>query len=214
MITPRRHPQGETLMSYAAGALDPAFALVLCCHLHFCALCRRRVRALDEVGGVLLERMAAPDDEAFSARTMGRFSADPAQDLGARSRSALEAGDEVIMPSPLARATGLNRGTIPWKDAFYGERRYDLPRLRGAAASACIVHVEPDAVLHSEKHGGQLALVLWGAYVYDGNRFQRGDLHDIGSSGFKTFASTSPEGATFVTAVAPSHQMEILRTAH
>jgi putative transcriptional regulator len=214
MSTPRRHPQGETLMSYAAGALDPAFALVLCCHLQFCALCRRRVRALDEVGGVLLERMAAQEDEAFSARTMGRFSAGPAQDLGGRAQTAPEAGDEVIMPGPLARATGLNRATIPWKDAPHGERRYDLPRLRAAAASARIVHIEPGAVLHSEKHGGQLVLVLWGAYVYDGDRFERGDLHDIGGSGFKTFASASPEGATFVTSVAPAHQAEILRTAH
>jgi putative transcriptional regulator len=214
MITPRRHPRGETLMSYAAGALDPAFALVLCCHLQFCALCQRRARALDEVGGVLLERMAAPDDEAFSARTMGRFSAGHAQDLGARPHSVLEAGDEVMMPGPLARATGLNRATIPWKDAPLGERRYDLPALRRAAASARIVHIEPGSVLHSEKHGGQLVLVLWGAYVYDGERFERGDLQDIDASGFKTFASASPEGATFVTAVAPMHQAEILRTAH
>jgi putative transcriptional regulator len=214
MITPRRHPHGETLMSYAAGALDPAFTLVLCCHLQFCAICRRRARALDEVGGVLLERMAIEEDEAFSARTMGRFSAEHAQELGARSHSSLEAGDEVVMPGPLARATGLNRATIPWKDEPYGERRYDLPKLRGAAASARIVHIEPGAVLHSEKHGGQLVLVLWGACIYDGERLERGDLHDIGSSGFQTFASASPEGATFVTAVAPAHQTAIMRTAH
>lgn len=204
MITPRRHPHGETLMSYAAGALDPAFALVLCCHLQFCALCRHRVRALDEVGGVLLERLAGQDDEAFFARTMDRFSADAAQDLGERSHSALEAGDEVMMPGPLARATGLSRATIPWKDANHGERRYDLPKLRRAAASARIVHIEPGAVLHSEKHGGQLVLVLWGAYVYDGDRFERGDLHDIGASGFKTFASASPEGATLFVVAGPN----------
>ncbi len=214
MITPRRHPQGETLMSYAAGTLDPAFALVLCCHLQFCALCRRRARALDEVGGVLLECMAAPDDEAFLARTMGRFSAEPAQDLGGRSHSALEAGDEVMMPGPLAFATGFNRATIPWKDTPHGERRYDLPE--ASPRRRFRAH-------RSYRAGRRTALrETWraarprsrGAYAYDGDRFERGDLHDIGASGFKTFASASPEGATFVTSVAPVHQVEILRTAH
>jgi anti-sigma factor ChrR (cupin superfamily) len=42
MTTLRHHPHDETLMSFAAGVLDPAMSLLRSCHLQFCAMCRRR----------------------------------------------------------------------------------------------------------------------------------------------------------------------------
>jgi hypothetical protein len=57
-------------------------------------------------------------------------------------------------------------------------------------------------------------LVLWSAYHYDGSRFERGDLHDIGGGSIKAFKGGSPEGATFLPAISPVHQIEFIRTAH
>jgi len=211
----RHHPHGETLISQAAGTLDPAFSVVLGCHLQFCARCRQRLRTMDNVGGLLLERLVAPEDDDFFRRTMDRFSQEVAQNGGSLPpKEALDPGNEVIMPAPLARATGLRRETIPWKAMPHGLRTFDLPKFPGASASARIMHIEPGAILHSERHGGQLIVVLWGAYDYDGGHFERGDLHDIGENGFKTFSSASPEGATFFTAVSPVPQLQIFRTAH
>jgi hypothetical protein len=96
----------------------------------------------------------------------------------------------------------------------HGLRQFDLAKVAGAAASSHIVHIEPEAILHSEKNGGQLILVLWGAYDYDGDRFERGDLHDISESGFKTFKGASPEGVTFFTSISPVPQLAIFRTGH
>jgi putative transcriptional regulator len=215
MTAPRSHPHGETLMSFAAGALDPALALVLNCHLQFCAACRRDLRPLEDVGGLLLEGMIADEDEAFSLRMQSRFSREFAQPLSSPGQHALlDPGNEAIMPAPLARATGLRRETIPWQDLSQGLRNFDLPEFARGPARARIVEIAPGAVLHSERHGGQLVLVLWGAYRNDGERFERGDLHDIDAGGFKAFASDAPEGAVFLTAAAPVAQFEILRTAH
>ncbi len=211
----RHHPQGETLMSYAAGTLDPAFSLIMSCHLQFCGECRRSLRTMEDLGGLLLERVIFQEDEAFLARTMKRFSHESAQNVGTVAHwGTPDAGNEAVMPAPLAHATGLRRETIPWNAASDGSRKFDLPNLAGAAASAHIVNIEPGAVLHSQRHGGQLVLVLWGAYDYDGGRFERGDLHDISASGFKTFSGAGPEGVTFVTAISPVPQFEVFRTAH
>jgi putative transcriptional regulator len=216
MTSPRSHPHGETLMGFAAGTLDPAFALVLDCHLHFCALCRRRVRLLEDVGGLLLEGVLAEKDEAFSLRTMSRFSAEVAQSMSSADRdSRPDPGNDAIMPAPLARFAGGAREGIPWQDLAPGAKSFELPQLSRRAARLRIVRIEPGAILHSEKHGGQLALMLWGAYRYESGRFERGDLHDIAAaSGFKTFVSDSPEGAIFLTALVPAAQFEIVRTAH
>ncbi len=210
----RHHPHDETLMSFASGTLDPAFSLVLGCHLQFCSQCRRRVRVMEDIGGLLLERLSAGDDEAdFFQRTMERFS----HQLQSRDEIILpapDAGNEVIMPAPLAHVTGLRRETIPWKSVSHDLRRFDLDKVAGAKASAHIINIEPGAFLPPERHGGQLVVVLWGAYDYDGAHFERGDLHDIGSSDYRGFKGDSPEGVTYLTAVAPVPQFEILRTGH
>ncbi len=211
----RHHPHGETLMSYGAGTLDPALSVVLTCHLQFCERCRARLRTMDDVGGLLLEGFKAPEDGDFVQRTMRRFAGEVAQELGTMlPHTALDPGNDVLMPAPLARATGLRRETIPWTKMPHGLSQLDLPKFAGAAASSRIVHIEPGAVLHAERHGGQLIVVLWGAYEYNGDRFERGDLHDISESGFKTFKGASPEGVTFFTAVSPVPQPAIFRTGH
>ena len=211
----RHHPHGETLMGQAAGTLDPAFSVVLSCHLQFCAGCRRRLRTMDDVGGLLLEGLNAPDDEDFVRRTMRRFSDEIAQNAGTLPlNEALDPGNDIIMPGPLARVTGLCRKTIPWKTMPHGLRAFDLPKFPGAEAAAQIIHIEPGSVLRSERHGGQLILVLWGAYDYDGHHFERGDLHDIPENGLKVLSSASAEGATFFTAISPVPQPQIFRTAH
>ncbi len=211
----RHHPHGETLMSHAARTLDPALSLVLSCHFQFCGKCRTQLRAMDDLGGVLLEGLKAPEDDDFFKRTMRRFAAESAHDLGTLPLGeALDPGNDVIMPRPLARATGLRRETIPWREMPHGLSKFNLPKVPGASASAEIVHIEPDAILHSERHGGQLIVVLWGAYVYEGDHFERGDLHDISESGFKTFKGAAPEGATFFTAISPVSQIQLFRTGH
>ena len=181
MMALRHHPHGETLISHAAGTLDPALSVVLSCHLQFCERCRAHLRAMDDVGGILLDGFKAPEDEDFFKRAMRRFAVEVAQEVGSvLPPKALDPGNEVLMPAPIARATGLRR----------------------------------EAILHSERHGGQLILVLWGSYNYDGDRFERGDLHDISESGFRTFKGASPEGVTFFTAISPVPQLTIFRTGH
>jgi putative transcriptional regulator len=215
MTGPRHHPRGETLMSHAARTLDPALSLVLSCHFQFCGRCRTQLRAMDNVGGLLLEGLMAPEDDDFLKRTMHRFAAEVAHDLGTLPLDeALDPGSDVIMPRPLERATGLRRETIPWRKMPHGLSRFNLPKFPGASASAEIVHIEPNAILHSERHGGQLIVVLWGAYDYEGDHFERGDLHDISESGFKTFKGGAPEGATFFTAISPVPQIQLFRTGH
>ncbi len=170
---------------------------------------------MDDVAGVLLDGVKAPEDEDFFKRTMQRFSAEVAQDVGnVLPPQALDPGNEVLMPAPLARATGLRRETIPWTQMPYGLSQFNLPKFAGAAASSRFVHIGQDAILHAERHGGQLIIVLWGAYEYGGDRFERGDLHDISESGFKTFKGASPEGATFFTSISPIPQPAIFRTGH
>ena len=96
MTALRHHPHGETLMSHAAGTLDPALSVVLRCHLQFCECCWAHLCALDDVGGVFLEGFKAPEDEDFFKRTMYRFAGVFAQEAGSvLPPIALDPGNEV-----------------------------------------------------------------------------------------------------------------------
>src|SRR5271166_962878 len=152
----RHHPHDETLMSFASGTLDPAFSLVLGCHLQFCSQCRRRVRVMEDIGGLLLQGLSPGDDDAdFFQRTMERFSHQLSQQSADEIiLSAPDAGNEVIMPAPLAHMTGLRRETIPWQSVSHGLRRYDLANVAGAKASAHIINIDPGAFLPPERNGG------------------------------------------------------------
>ncbi|MFT4920452.1 MAG: putative transcriptional regulator, partial [Zhongshania aliphaticivorans] len=59
------HPNQETLLSYAAGALPAGLALVVGCHLQYCPECRVSVNAGEVLGAGL---MVALTPKALSAR--------------------------------------------------------------------------------------------------------------------------------------------------
>jgi anti-sigma factor ChrR (cupin superfamily) len=67
------HPHGETLMSHAAGTLDPPLSVVLRCHFWFCERCRARLCALDNVCGAFLEGLRRRKTRSFSHGRKYRF---------------------------------------------------------------------------------------------------------------------------------------------
>lgn len=73
-MIPRHHPAADILASYAAGALEPGFGLVVGAHLESCATCRKSVRAFEATSGASLADLPSADlaDDAL-ARAMARL---------------------------------------------------------------------------------------------------------------------------------------------
>ncbi|MGI9463355.1 MAG: ChrR family anti-sigma-E factor, partial [Aestuariivirgaceae bacterium] len=49
------HLDDATVMSFAAGALTPAIAVVVSSHISMCPACRRKLENAEAVGGALFE---------------------------------------------------------------------------------------------------------------------------------------------------------------
>jgi len=169
----RHHPSPELLLDYAAGALDEAVALVVAGHVALCPECRARVRALEAVGGALLEAVTpVAVSEDLRARTLAALDAPH----GRGTAVAAPRIRDLALPAPVRERLDRPLDELPWKrvGSFYEE--YVLPvGARGCRVS--LLRIPPGRALPEHDHRGhEYTLVLAGSYADEEGVFRRGDF--------------------------------------
>lgn len=162
MTAPRHHPSEAVLTDYVAGALRPAFAVVVAAHVETCSHCRSAVSVLEAAGGALLAEL--PPSQV-------------AQDRLAQAMAALDVKTATTTPS--ARPTAER---IP-----FGPERQIAPGmgLRKAKISDhgdLLYLLRLPAGLTTIPHGHQgleFTTVLKGAFEDDEGRFAAGDFAEM-----------------------------------
>jgi putative transcriptional regulator len=175
------HLDDATVVRFASGDLDEAFAVVVASHLAMCATCRHSVRAAEEIGGHLLESDAAADlsDEVFD-RTMARI--DEAGDEGARAPTARHHSDvgDATIPAPLLRFVGSKLDAIKWRSVAPGVKKHPIELNSATNSSLYMLHIAPGKAVPEHGHGGaEVTLILTGAYRDALGRFGPGDIADL-----------------------------------
>jgi putative transcriptional regulator len=167
----RHHPSPELLLDYATGALDEAVALVVAGHVALCPECRARVRALEAVGGALLEAatpVAVPED--LRARTLAALDAPHGR------RAAAPRIRDLALPAPVRERLDRPLDELPWKrvGSFYEE--YVLP-VGAGGRRVSLLRIPPGRAMPEHDHRGhEYTLVLAGSYADEEGVFRRGDF--------------------------------------
>lgn len=169
------HLTDDLLMSYAAGTLPEAFALVAASHVSLCDECRARLGAYEALGGAVLDTGAeAMTDDAVErglAACLSRLD-HPA----AARRPAMRQGP---LPGPLADWIGGGLETVRWRPLGMGVRQAILPTSRRATAR--LLHIPAGVAVPDHGHRGtELTLVLQGAFRDETARFGPGDVEVAG----------------------------------
>ena len=169
------HPDRATLMSYAAGSLDEAFATVVATHLASCAECRSQLRETEEIGGNLLEAIdAVPLDAAAFERAMRRLNEPVEQTLVEPEQR------KPSLSRPLARLVGDGLDDVAWKTVAPGVAMHRLPTSKAARGSLRLLKIAPGKKIPEHGHGGtEITLVLTGSYRDAFGRFGPGDVADL-----------------------------------
>ena len=170
------HLTDELLMSYAAGSLPEAFALVAASHISLCDECRARLGAYEALGGAVLDE--APADMADDALERGLSACLSRLDrpAAAPQRPAMRQGP---LPGPLAAWVGGGLEAVRWTPLGMGVRQAILPTSR--SASARLLHIPAGVAVPDHGHRGtELTLVLQGAFRDETARFGPGDLEVAG----------------------------------
>jgi putative transcriptional regulator len=159
-------------MSYAAGAVSEGESLLVATHAALCAVCRRRIERLEQLGGALLSLgPSSPVGDGLLARTLDQLDRAPTPSV------AEPVAPTGPLPSPLARLVGPYE-QIAWQRALDGLFYVDLP-LRHGAVPVRLRRLPPGMRIPMHSHrGAELELVLAGGAVdlRDGRHFLRGDV--------------------------------------
>ncbi len=157
------HPDEATLLSYNAGCLDEAFAIVVASHFAMCGAWAAEQGPMSGVGGALLDQLEeTPVEPMMFDRLMVEIGD---LDLADPPPLAVEPA-ESDLPAPLADLIGGSLKDIRWKWVGPGMETALVPLSPGAKGTLRFLRIAPGRKMPEHGHGDQeLTLVLSGAYT-------------------------------------------------
>lgn len=170
---------GEVYSAYAAGCIDPAFALLVETQAAIRPSVKRAVGRAEMIAGVVLE-CEAPVEMSEDAlgdmlSMIDALEARP-QHHTERAREAGSALDELLaLPEPLCEPAIEAAGRDGWQKLTPGVRRLNLAL--DSAAEVELYRIEPGARIPKHSHkGNEFTLVVSGGFSDGLNSYGPGDL--------------------------------------
>lgn len=178
-MKPNHHLDDATLVSYSAGSLPTALAVVASSHLERCKVCRKHLLDADQIGGVLMQqqRVDAPTESAREAM-LALLDDEPQIELTASSTDMVEERDPDRLPSALHPWFGHSMRALHWRRVAPGVQRILASNIQGG--DLMLLRIAPGSKLPLHSHGGnELTMILDGAYDDVLGHFGPGDVADL-----------------------------------
>jgi putative transcriptional regulator len=167
------HPDGTTLLGFAAATLAEPLAAVVACHLSMCPQCRQDVADLEMMGGVLMASAVVPPASQASG-TRRRIPAASATKPLAPARRA------DVLPMPLVSAYDLTFDRVPWRRLGPGVWHHRLTLRQESDGDLRLLRISAGRRMPDHGHGGsELTLMLEGSYSDGTGVYRRGDVQDV-----------------------------------
>jgi putative transcriptional regulator len=171
-----RHLDDATLLSFAAGSLPPALAVVAAAHVAFCPRCRDEVGMMELVGGALLGSLPG-------AAMLGGVPAPPQVEpaIAHHRTAASHASGAGEIPPPLARLVGSDLDAVRWRWISRGVWLRRVPI--GGEGQLHLFKGSPGVALPEHgHHGSELTMVLRGTLDDSTGHYGPGDVCDLDDS--------------------------------
>jgi putative transcriptional regulator len=164
-----RHPDDSTLLSYAAGSLPGALAVVVAAHVAVCPRCRDEVAMMELMGGALL---AGLPGVALRRTAPERPEVEPRRPVAPAPPVSAE------VPAPLAQLVGVDLDALRWRWIGPGlwVRRVQI----AGEGRLHLIKGAPGATVPDHGHyGSELTMVLRGAITDQSGNYGPGDVCDL-----------------------------------
>jgi putative transcriptional regulator len=172
-MTIEHHPDESTLGGYAAGVLDLGQRVALATHLHGCPRCREWVRAIEGVGGEIIEDCSpAAMSHGALVRALARLDGPP---------PAHRARPEETQDAPRELPDFVRRYAFgDWRFVAPGVKTRPICLPEAAPTRVFLLRSGPNTRLLQHAHTAlEMTCVLRGAFRHEGGRYGPGDF-DLG----------------------------------
>ena len=177
-MTAQHHLDRATILRFASGDLDEAFAVIVASHLAMCPSCRRAVEDAESIGGRLLEESEqVPMSVTSFDRMMQRIEVDGS---AMEEKQGSEPPANCDVPRPLRRHIGNSLDQISWSNVAPGLKRHSIDLGGQSASSIYLLRIAAGKAVPEHGHGGsEMTLVLSGKYRDALGVFGPGDIEDL-----------------------------------
>ena len=171
MSTLKHHPDTATLVEFSAGTLEPALAMCVSAHLHFCDRCKNELMRLDQVGSQIMgEADPAEVDEQLFDKVMAKI-----DDLPEQEKISLPASENNYPPlvEKLVENTGED---LIWRKM---SASVDIARLKTGQNDYEVALHKICAGGKTPKHGHsgrEFTVVLKGSFSDENSVYTEGDF--------------------------------------
>lgn len=172
------HPDTRYLTEYAAGSLSRSLSLCVAVHLHYCPVCRSRVRDLTGLGAALFEALEPQPvaDDAF-ARLMTRIGEDEAPALnGLAAPRGAQAPATPILPEAIRKLARGDLDSLDWRSVGKSFRYFNL-QAGDDTRQTSLLHIKAGGTVPQHRHGGEeVTVVLKGSFSDLEDHYHLGDF--------------------------------------
>ena len=171
------HPDDATLLTYAAGTLSEGFSLVVAAHLEYCPRCRNNLAKAEALGGELMAALPPVSMETTSFHQVWeRIEAAPPIKLPKPPKHS----KNNELPAVLSTYLDASLDSVRWRTLVPGIRHYPLNGINSGKGCVRLLSIDPGMTIPQHTHrGGEMALILKGAFTDEIGHFKRGDLADL-----------------------------------
>lgn len=187
----KHHISDAFLIDYASGSLSEGWSLAVASHLALCPECRRRLSAMEEAAGAILDKAGESGNEDAS---WARFKAqaidvDIEEIKPAVARPKLAA----VLPEPLRSYLGGDLADLKWRALGRGAYQI-LIDTKDSGTQVRLLRIPAGKPVPEHTHEGrELTLVLAGSFHDGDDLFARGDIEEADGDLLHTPTATEGE---------------------
>ncbi len=181
-MTIMHHLDESTIVSFAAGSLPAAFAIVASGHIDHCACCRDKVARAQRLGGAILDSVEPVAlSQGAANNLLERLEADDRKLKASKTSVQASAGaDGDVIPAAVRRLLDVPFSDIRWKKAGRGISTCQIDLGEKAASKLFLMKIAAGSAVPEHGHTGhEVTLILSGAYNDQCGRFARWDVADL-----------------------------------
>ncbi|MBT3425753.1 MAG: transcriptional regulator [Gammaproteobacteria bacterium] len=171
----KNHPDADLLAEYTAGVMALAPTISVTTHLQFCNSCKSTVKALEELGGEMLEQAdAVPVSDDLLEQIFACVEEDETSEDSLLTRPTTI--DEVASSIPAYLQKFLPEGKLHWK--FLSPSVKVAPISVGETVHELALHkIKVGGKVPEHNHlGKEITVVLKGSFSDEDGVYQRGDF--------------------------------------